>query len=128
MDYELNSNSWENDIDDPHDEFHVDVAGRGGVGGGALREATNRGSLYSNRNSHPLTEREVEQGLQNLEGNKGEGGERRRLACSCLVIHTCRSYMLYMCTCTCTSLYIQCRRSYIYDLSACYSNVYYVLQ
>ena len=74
MDYELNSNSWENDIDDPVNGYPVGMAG-GGAGGGALKEVTNRGSLCSNRNSHPLTEREVEQGLQSLEGHKGEGEE-----------------------------------------------------
>ena len=68
MDYELNSNSWENGIEDPAD----DKFPMGGAAvGGALKEATNRSSHYSNRNSHPLTEREMEQGLQNLEGQKG---------------------------------------------------------
>ena len=68
VDYELNSNSWENDIDDPSDSFTVG----GAMGGGVLKETTNRSSHYSNRNSHPLTEREMEQGLQSLEGQKGK--------------------------------------------------------
>ena len=68
VDYELNSNSWEDKDEDPTPEFP-----EGGAGGGrASMDADNRSSHYSNRNSHPLTEREMEQGLQNLEGQKGE--------------------------------------------------------
>ena len=75
VDYELNSNSWENEFDDPaaavDDEFQVGGVSAGG--GGVLKETTNnRSSHYSNRNSHPLTEREMEQGLQSIEGQKGE--------------------------------------------------------
>ena len=53
-------------MDSPSDGFNV---GGGAGGGGVLKETTNRSSHYSNRNSHPLTERE--QGLQ-LEGQKGD--------------------------------------------------------
>ena len=74
MDYELNSNSWENEFDNnpvaADNGFQMSGASTGG--GGVLKDTTNsRSSHYSNRNSHPLTEREMEQGLQNIEGQKG---------------------------------------------------------
>ena len=75
VDYELNSNSWENELDSPvatiDNDFQVGGASAGG--GRVLKDTTNnRSSHYSNRNSHPLTEREMEQGLQNIEGHKGK--------------------------------------------------------
>ena len=74
VDYELNSNSWENEFDNnpvaADNGFQMSGASTGG--GGVLKDTTNsRSSHYSNRNSHPLTEREMEQGLQNIEGQKG---------------------------------------------------------
>ena len=77
VDYDLNSNSWENELNNPvavDDEFRVGGASTGG--GGVLKDTTNnRSSHYSNRNSHPLTEREMEQGLQSIEGQKGEDAD-----------------------------------------------------
>lgn len=73
VDYELNSNSWEYKEDDPAAEV---LEGGAGGGGGVLMEANSHSSHYSNRNSHPLTEREMEQGLQGLEGQKGEQQRR----------------------------------------------------
>jgi hypothetical protein len=75
VDYELNSNSWENELDDPvaidNDDFQMGGASTTG-GNRVLKDTTNnRSSHYSNRNSHPLTEREMEQGLQSIEGQKG---------------------------------------------------------
>ena len=74
VDYDLNSNSFENELDDPvaidNDDFQMGGASMGG--GRVLKDTTNsRSSHYSNRNSHPLTEREMEQGLQSIEGQKG---------------------------------------------------------
>ena len=74
VDYDLSSNSWENELDNPvavDGEFQMGGASTT-VGGGVLKDTTNsRSSHYSNRNSHPLTEREMEQGLQSIEGQKG---------------------------------------------------------
>ena len=74
VDYDLNSNSLENELGDPitidNDDFQMGGASTGG--GRVLKDTTNnRNSHYSNRNSHPLTEREMEQGLQSIEGQKG---------------------------------------------------------
>ena len=76
VDYDLSSEKEINTTNPGHDQFQMSGISDGG--GGALQDTTNnRSSNYSNRNSHPLTEREVEQGLQSLEGQKGENKVHR---------------------------------------------------
>ena len=85
VDYDLSSNSWENELDNPvaiDTEFQMGGTSTGG--GGVLRDTTNnRSSHYSNRNSHPLTEREMEQGLQSIEGQKGKDTENMIISLMC---------------------------------------------